>query len=221
MPVPTHFKFTFRGHFEGSPEFWSFGLHFKRDVGGSGDGTLSNISESAVTSAYATFASNAFFGTVTRLDDWRAYQIGTDGRAETAPLIHTVPVGTPIGGAGGQNYPPQIAVVVTKVAANPGPAHLGRFYLPCLAMPISTGGRISTTDAQSLLTATRTFVNAVSNAIDLPFTTDKATLYNISNRGGSTGTKQTVKNLRVGRAFDTLRSRRRSMDEAYESGADL
>jgi hypothetical protein len=221
MPVPTHFKFTFRGHFEGSPEFWSFGLHFKRDVGGSGDGTLSNISESAVTSAISTFMANSMMGTITRLDDWRAYQIGTDGRAETAPLIHVVPVGTPIAGTGGQNFPPQIAVVVTKVAANPGPARLGRFYLPCLAMPISTGGRISTTNAQTLLVAARTFVNAVSAAIDLPFTTDKAVLYNISSRGGAAGTKQTVKNLKVGLAFDTLRSRRTSMDEAYEVGADL
>ena len=221
MAIPTHFRFTFRGHFEGTPEFWSFGLHYARTVSASPDANVGDINESGVTSAIDTFMDNAHMGALTRLDDWRAYQIGTDGRAEGDILIHTVDPGAPIAGAGGQNYPTQIAVAVTTVSDNRGPAKLGRFYLPALAMPLSTGGRMAVADVTALLDTTADFLKGISDAIDLPSTTDSAPCVNVSTRGGSAGTIQDVDHIRIGRVFDTLRSRRRSMDEDYQEGGQI
>jgi hypothetical protein len=217
MTVPTHFKFTFRGHFDGSPEFWSFGCHFRRGVDLGSDADLDDINEGAVTSAIGTFMANATFGTVTRLDDWRAYVIGTNGRMEgNGPLLHLVDPGSPVAGSGGMNFPPQVAVVATKVAANRGPGHLGRMYLPCLGAALSTGGRMTAATALSLAQATSAFLKSISDAIDLPGTIESAQCVNISDRPVGTGTKQTVDHIRVGRAFDTMQSRRTNLDEDYQ-----
>jgi hypothetical protein len=158
---------------------------------------------------------------VTVLDDIRLYQIGTDGRAEVDPVIHVIDPPGSIAGAGGMNYPPQIAVAVTKVSDARGPAKLGRFYLPCLSMPISAGGKMSEADATELLGECVTWLKAISDNIDLPGTLLSSSLCNVSTRGGSTGTLQEVDHLRVGRVFDTLRSRRNAMDEEYVEGSQI
>jgi hypothetical protein len=222
MTVPTHFKFTFRGHFDGTPEFWSFGCHFNRKVGEGADAGLSDINESGVTAAIATLMGDASFGTVTRLDDWRAYQIGTDGKMEgNAPLLHTVDPGSPVAGAGGMNFPPQIAVCVTKVAPDRGPAKLGRMFLPCLGAAIGAGGRLSDTNAMAIAQATSAFLKSISDAIDLPGTIESSACVNVSEKPVATGTLQDVDHIRVGRAFDTMRSRRTSLLEDYVDDAHI
>jgi hypothetical protein len=222
MTVPSHFKFTFRGHFEDSPEFWSFGCFFSRNVTGGQDAELDNISESGVTAAIATFMANAMMATVTRLDDWRAYVIGTNGKMQgNAPLLHLVDPGSPIAGAGGLSHPYQVAVVATRVAANRGPAHLGRMYLPCLAAPLSTGGRMTAATALSLAQATSAFLKDISDAIDLPLDQGSSAGLNISKQPVVTGTKQEVDHIRVGRAFDTMQSRRTNLDEDYQEDTHI
>lgn len=222
MTVPTHFKFTFRGHFDGTPEFWSFGCHFRRDVENQPDAELSDIDESGVTSAIATLMADASFGTVTRLDDWRAYVIGTDGKMQgNAPLLHTVDPGSPIAGTGGMNFPPQVCVVATKVAANRGPAKRGRMYLPCLGATIGTGGVLSTTNAMNIAVAVSAFLKGISDSIDLPLTVDSSAGINVSDRPVSTGTIQEIDHIEVGRAFDTMQSRRTSLLEDYQADSAI
>jgi len=217
MTVPTHFKFTFRGHFEDSPEFWSFGCFFQRSNPGNPDAGLDDISESGVTAAIATFMANAFMATVTRLDDWRAYVIGTNGKMEgNAPLLHIVDPGSPIAGAGGLSHPYQVCVVATRVAADRGPAKLGRMYLPCLAAPLSTGGRMTTATALSIAQATSAFLKDISDSIDMAGIENSSEALNISKQPVVTGSKQVVDHIRVGRAFDTMQSRRTNLDEDYQ-----
>lgn len=221
MTVPTHFKFTFRGHYEGLNEFWSFGCFFSREAAGNPDAETSDINEGAVTTAIATFMADASFGSATRLDDWRAYQIGTNGKMEgNAPLLHLVDPGSPIAGTGGMNFPPQVAVVATRVAENRGPAKLGRMYLPCMGIPI-TGGMLSATNAMNVAVATSAFLKGVSDAIDMPGALTSSNGLNVSKRPVDTGTLQTVKYIRVGRAFDTMQSRRTNLDEDYQQDSDI
>jgi hypothetical protein len=222
MTVPTHFKFVFRGHFDGTPEFWSFGTHMSRDVTGYPDVDLDAIDETAVTAAIATFMANAAFGTVTRLDDWRAYKIGTNGKMEgNGPLLHTVDPGSPIAGTGGMNFPTQVAVVATTVAANRGPAKYGRMFLPALGQSLSTGGRMTAAVALSVANATSQFLKDVSNAVNFPGIGVSCVGLNISKQPVTTGTKQEIDHVRVGRAFDTMTSRRTNLDEDYQSTAHI
>lgn len=119
------------------------------------------------------------------------------------------------------NFPPQVCVVATKVGANLGPAHLGRMYLPCLGAALSTGGRMTAATAFSIAQATSAFLKDISDSIDLPLTTDSSAGLNISNRPVTTGTKQEIDHIRVGRAFDTMQSRRTNLDEDYQVDAHI
>lgn len=214
MTVPTHFKFTFRGDFKETPEHWSFGFHMSRDNPVEPDAGVEDIDVDAVTEALRTF-----FDTGTSqvpnnaiATDWRAYQIGTNGRMEGNPLVVDL-AGENIDGGGGMVYPPQVCVVVTTVAVNRGAARFGRFYLPTRAA-VGTDSRMSAVNAADLATAASTFMKSVSNAIDLEDLTSSEGL-NISTLNG--GTKQTIDHLEVGRALDTLRNRRKSLVEDRES----
>lgn len=213
MTVPTHFRFTVRGDFVGTPEHWSFGFHMSRDVAGNPDAKISDIDQAQVTTAITTFwaGGGGQTPTDTKVTDWRAYQIGTDGLMEENPLVVDVSANNILGGVG-PKYPPQIAACVTTVAANRGPARFGRFYLPTAA-PIAADKRMSVVTATGIATAATQLLKDVSDAIDLVALTSAVGL-NISASG--LGAKQVINHLECGRVLDTLRNRRKSLlEERY------
>jgi hypothetical protein len=223
MPVPTHFKFTVRGTFDATPETWVTGCHFSRANQGEADAGYDDINSGSVTAAVVAFFGSSIFTQDLKVKDWRMYQIGTNGRMETnAPLMHDFVTDGPSGTAGAWKYPPQIACVVSLVAANRGPAKHGRMYLPSMAKPLGSGGRISAGDAGEIREATTTFLKAVADSIDLEVLTQSAAV-NVSTGppGSSTGTIQEVDHLEVGRALDTMRSRRRALLEDYSVGGHI
>lgn len=210
MPVPTHFKFTFRGDFKETPEHWSFGMHFSRDNVAGPDQTVSDIDTDAVTDALRAFFDSGV-GQVPNnalATDWRAYEIGTDGRMENDPLVVDL-TGEAIDGSGGMAYPPQICTVITTVAEHRGPARFGRFYLPT-RLPIASDSRATASDCTNLVEAVSTFMKDVSNAIDMGVGGSSEGL-NISAISG--GHRQAIDHLECGRALDTLRNRRKSLLE--------
>jgi hypothetical protein len=219
MPVPTHFRFTARGVFAGTPEAWSFGLHMKRKLTGVADVPLENIDEGAVTAAFAGFFATAI-GSTTDMQDWRAYVIGTNGKMEGNPLIVDV-VDDAIGGGSSPVFPPQIALAVTLVGADRGPARFGRFYIPGPTSAIGGDLRISDTAAAAYRESATALLKGVADAIDEGISTEDIGAVNVSSRGGPSGTIQNVHHLEVGRAYDTLRSRRRSLDEARNVGGAI
>lgn len=219
MTVLTHLKIVFRGDFQGTPEEWSYSTKWSRNVVGGPDATVNDIDQSAVNAALTAFHNNARFPSAVRVQEWRAYQIGTDNLMEGNPLLVDLS-GAPIAGTGVVRYPPDQALCVTTEAANRGHARYGRFYLPSPSTGLSgTDLRLSVADAQSWVTATTTFLKAVSDAIDVPNTIDSSSMLNISN--DATGTWQEVRNIRIGRVLDRIERRRRSLDEAYEASGTI
>lgn len=224
MAVPTHFRFNVRGHFAGTPEFWQTGAHFSRDVDLAGDAELGDISESGVTDAVLAFFATSNFPTAVVLDDWRMYQIGTNGKMEgNGPKLHTFEANTYKGTASTPRYPPQVALVATLVAVNRGPARFGRMYLPSPMASMQSDLRISAADALTWATNVGAFLKAVSDSIDLPGTTLSAKGLNISPgpAGSTEGTRQEIDHIEVGRALDTLRNRRKSLLEERAVGGHL
>lgn len=211
MPTPVHMRFTFRGDFVSTPEHWSFGLQFSRDNPGEPDSTVSDIDVDAVTTACDTFFGASFsrIPNNAKMTDWRAYSIGPAGTAEGDILVTDVSA-LDIKGLDAPKYPPQVALVVTKVANDRGLAQFGRFYLPTNA-PLATDQRVSVSEATATADAATQFMKDVSDAIDVGGFAVSSEGLNISNRGG--GVRQTVDHLELGRVLDTLRSRRRSMLE--------
>lgn len=213
MPVPTHFKFTFRGIFNNSPEQWSFGAHFKRDVGSAEDSGVDDINQGAVTSALSALMQNVGMGGDVWATDWRAYEIGTNGKMQNNPLLVDVSSDTSCRGNSTNRFPPQIATCITLVANNRGPARYGRFYLPGPSASMASDWRMTEANAAAIAETVTTFLKSVADSIDLTLPTTSSECLNVSVRGGADGTKQTVDHVEVGRVFDTIRSRRNKLLE--------
>lgn len=213
MAVPIHFRFSVRGVFGDTPEGWNYGFKLVRQVSGHPDADFENIDEAAVSAALSTFHALSFFTMVSKLTEWRAYMIGTDGKMEgNGPLLHEYD--TPVaGGSSGSFMPPQVALAVTTVALDRGPAKLGRFYLPGVRLVPAADMRISEAEAETICDASQAMLQAVAASIDMPGTTSNGTACNVSGLGGAGGTIQHVEHLEVGRVYDTIRSRRRSLLE--------
>lgn len=223
MPVPTHFRLVVRGHFDSSPEEWSFSTKYSRDSPAAPDADLGDINEGGVTTAIQTLLQSANFQSNVVADDWRMYQIGTDGLMEgDGPLLHEFTPNT-VKGTGSLRYPPQIALVVTTVAQHRGAARFGRFYLPGPGKPISTDGRITDADAGAMRGIATSFMKSVSDQIDVGGVLVSSKGVNISPgpAGSAGGTRQDIEHLEVGRALDTLRNRRKSLLEERNIGGHI
>lgn len=214
MPVPIHFKFTARGVFTNTPEQWSFGFHMSRETALWSDPSTGAINVGQVTAAFAAFlgGSGAAVSDKVKMTDWRAYQISTDNRMAGNPLVVDTTTGGPQGVATNK-YPPQVALCATLVANNRGPARFGRFYIPGPTQPLDADMRISNNDATNAAQAVTTLLKSVSDAIDLPLTQGSAEGVNVSVRGGPQGTLQVIDHVEMGRALDTIRTRRNALLE--------
>lgn len=222
MTVPTHFRHVVRGKFLGSSEIWSYGLHFERNVEQGPDAGLDAINTGAVDSALSAFFANMPFSNQVEVTDYRFYTIGADGKMEgNGPLIREYAPGD-LKGTGTRVLPPQVALVVSKVADNRGPAQFGRFYLPASGVTVTPAdGRISSTQAEAWMNLCVAYLKGISGAIDLPGTLASSDCVNISRKPAPDGTLQSVDHLRIGLALDTLRTRRNALKEDYFEGGQI
>lgn len=212
MATPKHMRIVFRGTIVGTPEIWSISLKFDTDTPLGPDANVGDVQADGVRDACEAFFNNARFTSALQLEEWRAYVIESDGEAHDNVRQELFETGDFIRGTAGIWHVPQVAVVITSVAENRGPARYGRFYLPQVAFgPDATDHRLSVTNATGLVEAASTFCKSVSGAIDALGVSTNRPLVNISTIG--TGTKQVVEHLNCGRVFDTQRRRRNAMLE--------
>lgn len=213
MSVPKHFRFTLRGVFTNTPEIWSMGFHMSKTVALGDDTQLGDIDESAVTAAIATWFGRGYIAGNVLLTDWRAYDIGTDGKmVGNGPLLHDAS-GDAIHGTGAVKYPTQIALVITLKANNRGPAQYGRMFMPGPVMDLQTDARISDAVAGEVGDFTGLFLKDVSDAIDAVDLNQTSGVNISSHGGGGAGTLQVIDHVEVGRTLDTLRTRRNQLVE--------
>lgn len=199
------------------------GFHVSRDQAATPDATLDDIHDGEMLAAGNTFFGSTLIGANCLFDEVRVYQVGTNGLMEgNGPLIEANPPGGVPGTGSAWKYPTQIALAVTTVAVNRGPAKRGRFYIPAPIRSIVSAGQITATDASDYLLAAQTLLKSCTDAVGLASTADAVGL-NISPgpAGSTTGTKQKIDHLEVGRVYDTLRSRRNKLDEARVVGSTI
>lgn len=219
VAVPTHLRVVFRGIWVGTPETWSFGLHFSRDNTVGLDASLADVDTTQMKNKCKDFFLNgaAKIPSAAQLTDVRSYIIGTDNKMEGSPELVEC-TGENIKGVAGTIYPPQVALVMTHVAAERGPARFGRVFLPTSA-PLDTDMRVSVLQTGMIRDAYVTFIKACSDQIDLDVTASAVGL-NIS-QVGSAGHRQTIDHVECGRVLDTLRSRRRALVEERNVGGHI
>jgi len=223
MPVPTHFKFVVRGIFNGTPEQWSTSAHYTRNHDLGTDAGLDDIRADDVTDAVVAYWGSINFGNQIEVSDWRFYDIGTDGHMEgNAPLMHTFEPRELHGAGTAWQYPPQLALVMTLMAEERGPAQFGRQYLPLPAVTVDSSGRVSQAQAAGQRDEFTAYTKAISDCIDLVGVVSSSGC-NVSKGpvGSGTGTLQLIDHIETGRVIDTLRNRRKSLDEDRDVGGHI
>lgn len=144
-----------------------------------------------------------------RLTYVKAARIGTDGKyMDAAPTISNEAAGGHPG-TGTSPHAPQVALAVTLLGANPrGAAGRGRFFIPAPTAAIGVDGRVSDPAAQAIADQVAKFINAVN-----PRVAGGVSIVGPTTASGRAGASQPVTAVRVGRVFDTVRSRRSSFPE--------
>ena len=191
-------------------EQWTWSMSFIQDIVATPATPPTEVPAGVIT-ALTTFhqSSTVAMGSGVTLDGIKLNEIGPDGRYTnpTSSVEHFFE--TPVPAAGTIQLPPQCAVAVSLLTDNKrGLAHRGRFYLPAIGQPTGPDGRLTTTRQSGLLTEAAALVASLNTALGPNFilgvTSDRRT-----------GAQNTVTSLAVGRVVDTIRSRRRSLEEDY------
>lgn len=187
-----------------APEAFSFGV------------SMDNISFApGVDSAPVKAACDAYFGAAgTRinaaatLSQIKIATIGVDGKYVGDPVV----IPTLVSGATGvPPHPFQCSLAVSLGTGQRGRTKRGRFYLPLPSVPVSAvDGTIQDFEQSGIEGTTVTFLRALRAA----GTQGPGVIVIASRKGYNTP----VTRVRVGRVIDTIRTRRRSLSEAYDAG---
>lgn len=178
-----------------------------------GDATLASVA--AAVSAWWNHGTTAMSsGTISaaKLTGIKLNRIGVDGRyVDPVTYEHTYP--TPIASGVSSNEAPQLAVAITlRTAIERGRASKGRFYLPPTVAVTALGTDGRSTVAQALAQANGakaliTSLNSIYTAIGR---------VGVASDAGA-GRFEHVTHVSVGRVPDTMRSRRSTQDEDYQT----
>lgn len=140
--------------------------------------------------------------------------IGADGKYLRDP--YTAPVADGQGGGTDSGSTlPQAALAVSLVTARRGPSGKGRFYVPMPVAPVSFDLLADANLTQGLATSTVGLLQALNNQPGWDLGTTGVCV--ASTKGFNTP----VTGVRVGRVVDTIRTRRRSLHEAYGATVNL
>lgn len=144
-----------------------------------------------------------------RLKEVKLARIGTNGKYLAAPFITAVDV---TGGAAvAMQRPPQVALAVSLGSNLRGPRGRGRFYLPAPTQTLGTDLLISANDQEQLRLS---LVTLFANLNDFPGSALQEPRVTIAS---SRGVNSDVTSFRVGRALDTIRTRREDLVESYSA----
>lgn len=196
-------------------EQWTLSLHLA--YADPQSGPPESVPPAVIAACSTYFATSQMVSQRARLQWLKLNEIGPDGRytqLETVRHDYATPVAGTMTTA---NIAPQTALAISlRTEAQRGRAARGRYYLPMPGYQLAaSNGLLSPTDAAFYATAATTFLDALNAA----FPTTGARVVVASDIGP--GTVRLVTNVAVGRAFDTIRSRRAQMVEGWVEGADL
>lgn len=203
-----HVLITVQGDAYNATETWQFSVRARIAANPLTDADCLAIA-TALAFPTGTFltAPELTIGASARLTAIKVAKINTAGHypvGHVAGLYLFAPP-SPIGGVGAEAVP-QVTFAVTLTTAIPrGRGSHGRFYLPPTYPVIMSDGRITAVVADGIEAAAKTWLNAINAHAQL------GPVCVFSGLGA--GTSAPVTTVGVGRVVDTMRSRRRALDE--------
>lgn len=214
MAYSEHALVSFRGFLgpAGNPlESWVIGLRFDYGSLGAGAG-INQARLDDMREDFKTYFTNGAYDNSVSFTEARRYDIGPDGRA-VGDILYS-PLATPVrGGNASPALPWQCSLVVSlRTAKQRGRAHAGRVYLPPMCPTIGEDGLLEASFAQLRATQFAALLTSLNDPAGLQTPTEAAAVCVASKLDGSL---EDVTAVRVGRVMDTMRSRRRSLQETY------
>jgi len=214
MPYAEHVRMTAIGAFgSGLAEYeqfaWTLSLA-PSSLGGFSSAGARELMDDTAADVGAFHASGISLPGSVRLKEVKFALIGPDGTYVEDAYI----VPQPRSGSGQEaaQFPPQVALAISLQTERRGASGRGRFYIPAPLTTVSnTTGQMGTPQQENVLAAAVTMINAVNNAPNLDVNGPRFQVVVASSKGFLSP----VTAVRVGKALDTIRSRRRSIPEAY------
>ena len=184
------------------------------DAGSSSEADILSAAVSGINAFHGTTGLAAIYPTTTRWTNVKVARVvdladGTlfAGVNQAVSLAGTSNIGT-------KHLPPQLAIAVSLVGgprAN-GTPYRGRFYLPCVTADTNAvSEHLLTPAGQTILL---NGVEALMDALTDPIDSRSPQVWSRKD-----ATTSTVTTIRIGRAVDTIRSRRRDLPETYADRA--
>lgn len=188
-------------------ERFSFRLNLSNPSGGADQFTESRAADYAQDMGDFFTSAGAGISSFCLLSEVKLAAILADGTYADDPII----VATAFRGGGGASlpYPTQIAHAVSLQTDRRGPTGKGRFYLPGPIGALDTSGNITEAKQGLVTTATVALIDALNNVPGIDGIAPRVVI--ASSKGYNTD----VVSVRVGRVYDTIRSRRTSLLERY------
>ena len=182
---------------------------------------LSYLNDNAGPAAAAYIRATNSCSGIVQLRQLRLYPIGPDGKAIAPPqyaqgspatltYTGTLPVGTMSG-----SLPPQTTPVISLLTPQTGRRGRGRYYHPLTGSEVMANGVMSSTGQNNLLAAAKQFLEDVSVSSAGPGSENLRPIVT----GAPWVNYGRVDNIRLGRAYDTQRRRRREAEESYVSAS--
>lgn len=209
-----HFRLTMSGAFlqEGGTlelERFALRLNLSRPVFAQSDFTLARATDyKNDCAAWFSRATTRIAGACV-LQEVKLASINALGKYTADPFI--IGTSTPGGFGLQRKYPPQVSLAVSLVTVRRGATGRGRFYIPGPNADLDGLSGVSSIDALAIRDSTRTLLEDLNNTPGLDGVSPKVVV--ASSRGYNTD----VNGVRVGRVFDTIRSRRSSLLESYSA----
>jgi hypothetical protein len=214
-------RVTISGSFMAGIEEWSTGFYMGKIDGDAALPTQAQADD--VRDAWGTFFNNSTseFSSSWTTSLVKLSSVGTDTKSNAADTVFSNYTVNPIGKQTNV-YPPQISLVATMASNSPrGIGAKGRMYLPGIAKPFGTDGKIAGQFVDAISTNFKTFldaVNASTNTDDYVILASQGQL----NRdgtikvGGLSAVNRAVTSIRLGNVYDTQRRRRNGLQEQYQ-----
>lgn len=218
-------RITISGTSFQAAEIWSTSFYVGAvgaDVGTAVQGVADNIR-----TAWTTFftSTDVAFSNRWQTSQIKIARILANGTTDLNNVVYA-PYGTAISGNSTFNvYPPQVALAATlEVAGARGLAAKGRMYLPGIAQPLETDGRLSAANTLKVVNGFKAFIDQVNVAVSGDGSVILASQgRRVKNAQGEyepvpgTAVNAVVDRVRVGSVYDTQRRRRNDLVETYQT----
>lgn len=228
MPAPQHIQITFTGVLGTLAipvEIFSFGL--SADPGNTDPISGPFISPvdmktlaDSIAPKTATLMANLSSRTI--LTRVRCALIGADGLTAKDPAGTYVQGDAALSTAGSSTpmYPPQVALAVTTQSLADGPTGRGRFYLPMPGMSVGDDLRLTALQADGFATnVAKPFLDGINASLaERPYGRLVVASAGSALKGIPPALRP-INEVLVGRALDTIRTRRNNLVEEYAAAA--